>query len=218
MMVSTEIKDALALTASVCTVLQFFAGVLVCRKIIKNGSTGNCSPLAFITCYTSCALWMRYGMLIRDHFIVLVNIFGMTLQASYVLIFILYSVKKYRIIKQMLAATCFLFAVYLYSFYEEDKILAAKHVGLLSCTVTVLFFASPLMMMAHVIRVKSTESLPFPVIMASLIVSCQWFAYGSILNDPFIQIPNFLGCVLSAFQLSFFLVYKNEQTDPAQLI
>lgn len=68
------------------------------------------------------------------------------------------------------------------------------------------------------IRVKSTESLPFPIIMASLIVSSQWFAYGCLINDPFIQIPNFLGCVLSAFQLCFFLVYRSDQAAEAHLI
>ena len=68
------------------------------------------------------------------------------------------------------------------------------------------------------IRVKNTESLPFPIIMASLIVSCQWFAYGCLLNDQFIEIPNFLGCVLSAFQLCFFLIYRNNQFNEAHLI
>ncbi|CAK9818014.1 Sugar transporter SWEET1 [Anthophora plagiata] len=217
-MVSTGIRDALASTASICTVLQFLAGVLVCKKIIKNGTTGNSSALAFITCYTSCVLWMKYGMLIEDRFILLVNVFGTILQASYVCIFILYSVKKFKTVKQMIVATCFLGAVYFYSFYEEDKALAAKYVGFLSCAVTVLFFASPLILLAHVIKVKSTESLPFPIIVASLIVSCQWFAYGCLLNDRFIQIPNFLGCVLSAFQLCFFLIYRNDQCSEPHLI
>ncbi|CAD1475837.1 unnamed protein product, partial [Heterotrigona itama] len=182
-----------------------------------------------------CILWMRYGMLIGDRFILLVNVFGSILQASYVYVFILYSVKKFKPIRQIIAATCFLTVVYFYSFYEEDKTLASKYVGFLSCTITVLFFASPLMMLiivgwserkineqnifqAHVIRVKNTESLPFPIIMASLIVSCQWFAYGCLLNDQFIEIPNFLGCVLSAFQLCFFLIYRNDQSNEAHLI
>ncbi|KAG7207923.1 hypothetical protein KM043_009512 [Ampulex compressa] len=105
-MVSMEIKDALALTASVCTALQFLAGVLVCRKYIQNGTTGSTSGLAFVICCASCVLWVRYGMLIGDKFIVYVNIFGMTLQAIYVSVFILYSVKKRTTIKQIVAALC----------------------------------------------------------------------------------------------------------------
>lgn len=217
-MVSMEIKDALALTASVCTALQFLAGVLVCRKYIQNGTTGSTSGLAFVICCASCVLWVRYGMLIGDKFIVYVNIFGMTLQAIYVSVFILYSVKKRTTIKQIVAALCALAYVYLYSFYENDKQVATYNVGLMSCVLTVIFFASPLSMLAHVIKVKNSESLPFPVIMASMIVSCQWFAYGCLLNDPFIQIPNFLGCVLSTFQLCVFLVYRNDQPDQELLV
>ncbi|XP_076377756.1 sugar transporter SWEET1 isoform X2 [Megalopta genalis] len=127
-------------------------------------------------------------------------------------------VKKLKIIREMIIATCFLGAVYFYSFYEQDKLLAAKCVGFLSCTVAVLYFASPLTTMAHVIRMKNTESLPFPIIMASLVVSSQWFAYGCLLNDRFIQIPNFLGCLLSAFQLCFFVVYRNKQIRGDDLI
>nr|XP_050847251.1 sugar transporter SWEET1 isoform X2 [Vespula vulgaris] len=150
-MVSTEIKDILATSASICTILQFLAGVLVCRKYIKNGTTGDSSSLAFITCYMSCSLWLRYGLLIGDSFVVLVNIFGTILQT-------------------------------------------------------------------HVLRIKNTESLPFPVILASLIVSCQWFAYGCLINDQFIQMPNFMGCILSAFQLSLFCLYPNKRVDQTLLI
>lgn len=90
---------------------------------------------------------MRYGMLIEDRFVLLVNIFGSVLQASYVWVFILYSTKRYRTVRQMIGATCFLGAVYFYSIYEPDKALAARYVGFFSCSVTVLFFASPLMLL-----------------------------------------------------------------------
>ncbi|TGZ49509.1 sugar transporter SWEET1 [Temnothorax longispinosus] len=213
-----EIKDVLALSASICTVLQFLAGVLVCKKYIRNGTTGDSSGLAFVTCFMSCSLWLRYGILIGDSFIISVNIFGTILQICYVLIHILYNVKRSTTIKQFTVAICLVLLVYLYSIYQRDKVLAERYVGFLSCSLTILFFASPLISLAHVIRMKSTESLPFPVIMASMIVSCQWFAYGCLLSDQFIQIPNFMGCILSAFQLSLFLIYPNKRADQAYFI
>ncbi|XP_071567509.1 sugar transporter SWEET1 [Temnothorax nylanderi] len=213
-----EIKNVLALSASICTVLQFLAGVLVCKKYIRNGTTGDSSGLAFVTCFMSCSLWLRYGILIGDSFIISVNIFGTILQICYVLIHILYNVKRSTTIKQFTVAICLVLLVYLYSIYQRDKVLAERYVGFLSCSLTILFFASPLISLAHVIRMKSTESLPFPVIMASMIVSCQWFAYGCLLSDEFIQIPNFMGCILSAFQLSLFLIYPNKRADQAYFI
>ncbi|XP_014480899.1 PREDICTED: sugar transporter SWEET1 isoform X1 [Dinoponera quadriceps] len=217
-MISTEIKDILALSASICTVLQFLAGVLVCKKYIKNGTTGDSSVLAFVTCFMSCSLWLRYGTLIRDFFVVCVNFFGMLLQICYIIIFTLYSLKRCTTLRQFAAALTFILIVYLYSGFQKDEALVTKQIGFLSCSLTILFFASPLVLLAHVIRAKNTESLPFPVIMASMVVSCQWFAYGCLIDDQFIQIPNFMGCVLSGFQLCLFLIYPNKQPDQAYFI
>ncbi|EFN82880.1 RAG1-activating protein 1-like protein [Harpegnathos saltator] len=214
-----EIKDILASSASICTVLQYLAGVLVCRQYIKNGTTGDSSALSFVTCLMSCYLWWTYGMLIKDFFIVYVNLFGALLQVYNIIIFLIYSIKKSTTVRQVAAALVFILVIFIYSaFLQQDKTVLVKQVGFLSCTLTVLFFASPLFLLAHVIKVRSTESLPFPVIMASMIVSCQWFAYGCLINDHFIQVPNFMGCVLSGFQLSLFLIYPNKQSVEAYFI
>ncbi|KAL0098824.1 hypothetical protein PUN28_020769 [Cardiocondyla obscurior] len=213
-----EIKDALAYSASICTVLQFLAGILVCKKYIKNGTTGDSSGLAFVTCFMSCSLWLRYGILIKDSFIISVNIFGTLLQICYILIHISYNVKRSVTIKQFTIAICLVLFVYIYSIYQKNQTVAVRHVGFLSCSLTILFFASPLTSLAHVVRMKSTESLPFPIIISSMIVSCQWFAYGCLLSDQFIQIPNFMGCILSAFQLCFFVIYSNKRTDQVYFI
>lgn len=217
-MISTTFKDALATSASLCTILQFLAGILVCRKFVRNGTTGDTSGLAFVSCFMSCSHWLCYGLLIGDPFIVMVNVFGAILQLCYVVTFMLYSVKKSIIMKQFTVAITFVTIIYIYSIFESDRSLAAQRIGFLSCSLTILFFASPLTMLAYVIRMKSAESMPFPIIVASLICCCQWFAYGCILEDPFIQMPNFLGIVLSAFQLSLFFVYSTKRSDQVHFI
>lgn len=105
-------------------------------------------------------------------------------------------------------------------------------IGLVCCCVGVLFFASPLTKLAHVIHTKNTESLPFPIIIASFFVSLQWFIYGLLIEDKFIQvrhsnwygllvtkltifllqIPNLLGCLLSAIQLMLYVIYPSRST------
>ena len=82
--------------------------------------------------------------------------------------------------------------------------------GLLCCSVGVFFFASPLIKLRHVIMTKNTEVLPFPIILTSFFVTLQWFIYGYLLGDSFIQIPNFLGCILSAIQLTLFVIYPSK--------
>lgn len=83
--------------------------------------------------------------------------------------------------------------------------------GYICCTITVLFFAAPCCMLLEVFRKRSTEMLPLPLILMSFIGSVQWFAFGLIANDLFLQVPNFLGALLSGLQLALFCIYPNKQ-------
>nr|CAD7395639.1 unnamed protein product [Timema cristinae] len=160
---------------------------------------------------TGCSLWLRYGFFIRDNSIILVNTFGASLQLAYVITYYLYCVKKSLVCRQMFTACTVLV-------YETDLIVAKHRVGLLCCFVTIIFFAAPLTMLAHVIRVKSAETLPFSLILATFVVSAQWFLYGYLLNDFFIQVPNALGTALSGFQLSLFVIYRSDSSATSPLI
>lgn len=85
---------------------------------------------------------------------------------------------------------CFLFllCILLYIHNTNDPVVAKYHLGLVCCSVTIVFFAAPLASLMHVIKVKNTESLPYQLIFATFIVSMQWFIYGIVLKDTFIQV------------------------------
>ena len=90
----------------------------------------------------------------------------------------------------------------------DEELGHAKHVlGLIAASLAVAFFGAPLASLAQVMKTKSSEVLPFPLILASFFVSAQWYLYGVIISDSFVKVPNFLGCCLSSFQLLLFLVY-----------
>lgn len=73
-----------------------------------------------------------------------------------------------------------------------------------------MFFAAPCCMIADVIKKRSAEMLPLPLIFMSFVSSVQWLAFGMIAKDPFIQVPNLLGAILSGMQLSLFCIYPNK--------
>lgn len=94
----------------------------------------------------------------------------------------------------------------------DEELGHARHVlGLVGAGLAVCFFASPLASLAHVIRMGSTEVLPFPIIFSSFFVSGQWCIYGMILDDNFVKIPNGLGWILATFQLSLFVWYPSKR-------
>jgi uncharacterized protein with PQ loop repeat len=71
---------------------------------------------------------------------------------------------------------------------NESEIETLFFKGILCCSVGVFFFASPLIKLKHVIQTRNSSSLPFPIIVASFFVTLQWFIYGYIIGDSFIQV------------------------------
>lgn len=144
----------------------------------------------------------------------------------------MFTVNKKLILKQFSIVSLILVCASFYTQYEADAEEATQTIGVLCCAVTVVFFAAPFTMLQHVFRVKNCESLPFPLILATFIVSLEWFVYGVMIDDTFIQvisiwwlmianfidfvlfvclqIPNVLGCILAGSQLSLFIFYPNK--------
>lgn len=56
------------------------------------------------------------------------------------------------------------------------------------------------------------------MIFASFIVCLQWWFYGYLISDNFVQIPNALGCLLSLIQLSLFIIYPSKNDIKYKLI
>ncbi|XP_068143792.1 sugar transporter SWEET1 isoform X1 [Drosophila tropicalis] len=198
----------LSTTAVISTVFQFLSGSIVCRKYIQKKSTGDSSGLPFICGFLSCSFWLRYGVLTNEQSVVLVNVIGATLFLGYILTFYVFTVNKRCYVKQFAFVLLILIGVIWYTnrLTAQPKQMI-QITGIVCCVVTVCFFAAPLTSLVHVIRVKNSESLPLPLISTSFFVSLQWLIYGILISDSFIQIPNFLGCILSLLQLSLFVIY-----------
>lgn len=209
---AVSFQDVLGTSATISTVLQFLTGSVICHRYIRKKSTGETSGFPFVSGFLSCFLWLKYGMLTDEHVVIFVNIVGSVLFFSYVLIYFTFSINKRVVIRQFLAACIFIMLCTVYTTYESNVEKAVTVTGLVCCCVGVLFFASPLTKLAHVIHTKNTESLPFPIIIASFFVSLQWFVYGLLIDDRFIQIPNLLGCLLSSVQLLLYVIYPSRSS------
>lgn len=193
------------------TFLQFFSGALVCRKFIQNKSTGDSSAFPFICGFLSCSLWLKYGILANETTVILVNSVGSTLFLGYFVVFWMFTVNTSSIYRQFFGALLVLGLTLSYTdYYEANRAEAIEVVGYICCGITVLFFAAPCCMLVDVFRKKCTEMLPLPLILMSFIGSVQWFAFGLIANDRFLQVPNFMGAVLSGAQLALFCIYPNK--------
>ncbi|XP_035216515.1 sugar transporter SWEET1-like isoform X1 [Stegodyphus dumicola] len=206
-------------TALICTIASNFAGLPVCFEYTKKKTTSNASVLPFLAGATCCSLWFEYGVVSDDFTLILVNIISAFLQFCYLICFYTYTPYKSHTKKLIIAASIFLFCTYVYCFHlTENHSTAVQILGLCGCISSILTCAAPLASVGQVLKTKSTESLPFPIILASFIVTTLWFFYGFLKHDTFLQIPNAIGTMLSGFQLSLFAILpeKSSKTGTIQ--
>ena len=163
--------------------------------------------------------WVKYGLIIGDTAVTFVNLVGAILMSSYTACFYYYSSRRLPVQKQIVSALSFYVTLNVYLDYVESDPLSGRNMlGVLASGICIGFFASPLATVMHVIRTRSTNTLPFYMILANFCLTAQWWAYGVILDDYFIKIPNLLGWCLSSIQLVLFFIYPSNSEDKLDVL
>eukprot|EP00798_Chlamydomonas_sp_ICE-L_P006797 gene6797-30767_t len=84
---------------------------------------------------------------------------------------------------------------------HEGKIKAA---GYLAVTVLLLYYSSPLSVLAKVLTTRNSASLYWPLSVMCCVNGALWIAYGLAVGDAFIWAPNVAGAALGERILSSF--------------
>ncbi|KAI1278750.1 Sugar transporter SWEET1 [Halotydeus destructor] len=198
--------------AAVCMGICCFAsGVSICRKAWRTKSTSEISPVPLMAGILCTFLWLRYGFYVNDGTMMTVNAVGLGLQTAY-LIFYYYVAKHKKTVRKQIAILFSLLTAFLTCMNLVDD--AIYWTGLLCCASSLLFSASPLVSVAGVMRTKSTETLPLPMLVFSFCGNLLWFTYGYLIEDKFVEIPNFVSASLCALQLVLFLIYPSSSPKP----
>ncbi|XP_049810342.1 sugar transporter SWEET1-like isoform X2 [Schistocerca nitens] len=209
-MLFPDLKSLFATTAVTSGIIQFLSGIPICKGFIDTGTTGESEPTTFVAALLSSSLWLLYGIAISDTSTIIVNSIGALLQSSYVVTYYIYAIRKSQVLKYMAAFIVVLLLTLLYLYFDTNPDRKRYHMGLICTFVTIMFFAAPLVTLRKVIRSRSTRSLPFPIILMTFLSSVQWLIYGFLLGDPFMKIVNVIGTLLSTFQLSLFVIYRDQ--------
>lgn len=195
-----------------------FVGIEICFRIWKKGSTGDISPAPFVANLIAAGLWVKYGLLTSIQSLIIVNALGAILALIYVIFFYIYSLRKSLISRFMVFGCLAISVPYLYiGVYLEDQNLAIEHLGKMCVLMTVISYAAPLASLFDVFRQRSTDCMSFPLVLAYFIVSVEWFIYGSLLKDQYVQMPNLIGIALGILQLGLFVVYPKSKTASKEI-
>ena len=156
--------------------------------------------------------WLEYGLLIKDSPLAIVSLVGGIIMSLYTICFYIYCARRSAVRRQALGAFVFYVILWLYlSFASTSEEFGTHYCGLVCCGMSILFYASPLVNLVHVIRTRSTSTLPFPIILGNVFNTGLWWLYGVIIKDTFVKVPYCLGFCLAFIQLSLFLIFPSRR-------
>ncbi|KAG8037418.1 hypothetical protein G9C98_005628 [Cotesia typhae] len=157
-------------------------------------------------------LMFQYAFILNDPAMIKVNMFGLTTSILYVTVFYLYAPNKGEMMK-LIGKTLGLASIFLaYAKFESPDLIEFRY-GLLTTALLLMLVGTPLMNLDQVIKTKSTEILPFPLIAMGTVVSFLWLLYGIIIDNGFIVFQNIVGLLLYFIQLSLFAIYPSKPAE-----
>jgi len=209
-----ETKDDVLLrlvsaTAIASTIGIFFCGLpSICIRIRSRGSTDGIGSAPFLLTLLNAIFWLQYGTLKNDRVVLAVNWIGLVLSAVCTVYYYVNSRSKKRL-NQLLALEL-VTVIAMYRYVHRRAVIETEtidNLGLACMLLNIANVASPLFAVGHVIRSKSTESLPFTLCVGSFVVTAQWLLYGILVDDFYITFPNATAVMISGCQLLLFLIY-----------
>ena len=167
----------------------------------------------------STIFWFKYGFILGDVAMSIVNGFGLLLSIYSALIY--HHHTPHRFSCQLL--TIFgLSGTLLWLIGINRGWIKLDGVGFSAMTASVVMFAAPLTAIYGILRNHFSGGLNKPrkrmniwlprdglalgMILISLAVSGSWFAYGLVIQDKFVVIPNGLGLLMSFLQYSVWCI------------
>ncbi|XVF25563.1 hypothetical protein REPUB_Repub13aG0222700 [Reevesia pubescens] len=196
----------------------FLSPIPTFRRIIRNESTEQFSGMPYIYAFLNCLICLWYGMPLISPGVILVatvNSIGAVFQFIYITIFIRYAEKPVKL--KMLGFLISVFTIFglivFVSLRYLDSPSRQLFVGYLSVASLISMFASPLLIINLVIKMRSVEYMPFSLSLATFFMSLAFFVYGLLKHDAFIYVPNGIGTILGTVQLALYAYFNRASQE-----
>ncbi|XP_013420838.1 sugar transporter SWEET1 isoform X3 [Lingula anatina] len=206
------LKVVVQWTATLFTFVAFLAGIHSAHKIVKQGNTHEVSLVPYLSFFVGAVVWLKYGTLIHDPTIILVNIVGLCFQTVYIFIYYIYSLQKHFIYKQFAFAAAVVVPTLVYAKYLASSLAKATQVvGLVGCMLSLCSYCSPL----------ATLSTVYMQFAAALAIILPMLAYCHYVAPTTAVAANVVGLIGSGLSIATFAsplatlrtVLKNKSTD-----
>ncbi|KAL2342151.1 hypothetical protein Fmac_010091 [Flemingia macrophylla] len=194
--------------------LVYMAPLPTFHRIYKKKATEGFHSLPYLVALLSSTLWLYYALLKRHDAVLLISInsFGCVIELIYIVTFITYAHKDARnlTIKLFVVMNMGGFALVLcvinFAIHGSSRL---KVLGWICVLVSAFVFLAPLSIMAQVCKTKSVQFMPFGLSLFLTLSAIMWFAYGVLIRDMCVAIPNVVGFMLGILQMVLYGIYRN---------
>ncbi|CAL9192828.1 unnamed protein product [Musa hybrid cultivar] len=156
-------------------------------------------------------LWISYAFLKTDAcLLITINSVGCAIETVY----IVYAPKATKIFtaKLVLLVIVAMFGlILLLTLLLSEGAKRVEILGWICVSFSVSVFVAPLSVIRLVIRTKSVEFMPFSLSFFLTLSAVVWFAYGLLIRDLYVSLPNVLGFIFGILQMAFYVAYKDRK-------
>ncbi|KAK3137265.1 hypothetical protein QOZ80_5BG0450040 [Eleusine coracana subsp. coracana] len=196
--------------------LLYTAPILTFKKVIKEGSVGEFSCIPYIlTLFTSLTyMWYSFPVVSsgwENLTLFIINIIGVNFEIAFISIYLWYAPngkKKFVVVMVSSILAIFSITVLLSSIVMHTHHIRKLFVGSIGMVAGMSMYSSPLVAVKQVLRTKSVEFMPFNLSLFSFLASLIWLVYGILGRDPYIMLPNCVGCLAGILQLAVYCIYR----------
>ncbi|GLJ18646.1 hypothetical protein SUGI_0332490 [Cryptomeria japonica] len=206
---------ALGLLGNIISIMVFLAPLPTFIRVYRKKSTEGFQAIPYVVALFSAMFWMYYGVMKPDcTLIVTINSAGCIIETLYLSIYVAYAPKQTKILiaKLLIFLNMGVFgSVVLFTLLFSKGKRRIVIVGWISSAISVTVYAAPLSILRLVICTKSVEFMPFYLSFFLTVNATIWFAYGLLIRDMFVALPNVLGFLFGVVQMAVYILYRNSK-------
>ncbi|KAG5058527.1 hypothetical protein AAZX31_05G189000 [Glycine max] len=194
----------------------FLAPVPTFYRVCKKKTTEGFQSLPYVAALFTSMLWIFYAYIKTGEILLItINAFGCFIETVYLVIYIIYCPKKarfftFKMIFLFNVGVIFL-VVLLTHVLAKERTARIELLGWICVVLSTSVFAAPLSIIKVVIRTKSVEFMPITLSLLLTVSATMWMAYGILLRDIYVTLPNFVGITFGTIQIVLYLIYRKSK-------
>ncbi|XP_019190431.1 PREDICTED: bidirectional sugar transporter SWEET1-like [Ipomoea nil] len=206
---------AFGIFANATAFFIFLAPIGTFKRIIKKRSTEEFSGFPYVITFLSCMLGAWYGLpFVSPNNILVTTIdgIGTVIELAFVVIFIVFAPKneKKKIGVLLILVVGIFVAVALLSVFVFHGRIRQLFCGFAALICAAIMYFSPLSVIRVVMKTKSVEFMPFLLTFSMVLCATAWLIFGLLEKDPFVYVPNAVGCGVGVLQLILYAIYSEK--------